>query len=313
MRVLLTGASGFVGSHVLDLLVARDDSVRVLALPETLDQVRHYDNVSLFPGSLADRDLITKAVRGVQVVYHLAGLRPGPPPSEINSVNVRGTENILRACVIGRTGRLVFSSSTSVYDESSWPFGGPITEDTPRRTNSNGPLGHYAQSKIEAENLIRRFQRRHGLEYVILRAPLVYGSARFDKLVLMELIDRPWLALTPRAQFAHMQWVHVRDMAKATVLAGTRPKAANNTFNVAGGELFSLRDLSTLVWSTMSNGQRARFFKYRPPLPVNRTLKYDLSRARNTLEYTPQVSLAEGLDELLHKIGLRSDSEGWRS
>ncbi len=306
MRVLLTGASGFIGSYVLDLLVARDDSVRVLALPETLGHVRHHDNVTLFPGSLADFDLIAKAVRGVQVVYHLGGLRPGSPPSEIDSVNVRGTENILRACAISRTRRLVFSSSVSVYDESSWPFSGPITEAAPLRANSSGLLGHYARSKIEAENLIRYYQHQYGLEHVILRAPIVYGSGRFDKLVLMQIIDQPWLALTRKAQFAEMQWVHVRDMARAIVLAGTRPKAANNTFNVAGGELFSLRDLSTIVWPAICNGQQARVFKYRAPLPRNRTLKYDLSKARSTLEYIPEVSLAEGLDELLNTMGLRS-------
>lgn len=105
MRVLLTGATGFIGSHVLDRLVARGDQVRVLALPETVEQVRYCAGVSIVAGSLSDRDLLAGAARETEVVYHLGGLLPGSPPEETRIVNTQGTENLLYGCVRGRVRR----------------------------------------------------------------------------------------------------------------------------------------------------------------------------------------------------------------
>jgi nucleoside-diphosphate-sugar epimerase len=304
MKVLLTGATGFIGSDVLDRLVKRGDSVRVLALPETVPQLRHRDSVHLIVGGFTDRELLAKATRGVEVVYHLGGLRPGYPPRELMSVNVEGTRNLLQAAVRARVRRLVFSSSTSVYDESSRPYMRPIAEEFPLRSSSDGVIGDYAQSKIEAENLIRRFHRQHGLEYVILRAPVVYGSgARLDKQVLTEVITRPWLALTRKAQIADMQWVHVHDMATAVILAGTQPKAANQIFNIAGGELFSFGNLTKIVWRTINYRREAQAFPYQSRSVDNHGLKYDLSKAIDLLGYTPRVKLDTGVEELLTKLG----------
>jgi UDP-glucose 4-epimerase len=304
MRVLLTGATGFVGSHVLDRLVARGDQVRVLALPETVEQLRHRDGVSIVAGSLADRDLLAGAARGVEVVYHLGGLLPGHPPEEIRIVNTLGTENLLYGCVRGRVRRLVFSSSASVYDESSWPLTGPITEQSPLRADGHGPIGPYAQSKIEAEKLIRRVHRRDGLEYVILRAPVVYGSGtRLDRQVLMQIINRPHLSSTPGARVANMQWINISDMADAVVLAGTRPEAANQIFNIAGEELFSLRDLTRMVWAILLNKPWADALASQLRAVHHQHLKYDVSEARRLLGYTSRVKLREGVEELVARVG----------
>jgi nucleoside-diphosphate-sugar epimerase len=298
MRVLLTGATGFVGSHVLNRLVTRGDHVRVLALPETVEQVRHRDCVSIVAGTLADSAVLAKAARRVEVVYHLGGLRPGYPPQETMRVNVEGTEKLLHACVIGQVRRIVFTSSASVYDGSSWPLIRPITEDFPLRTNSSGIVGHYAQSKIAAESAIRRFQRQQGPEYVILRSPVIYGSGtRSDRQLLMQIINRP--ALARAAQFADIQWVHVKDMAEAIVLAGTRPKAANNIFNIAGSEALSLRDLSAMFWRSRGFGAWFDLLPHQICRDRNHRLRYDFSKAQKLLGYKPQVRLREGIEEIM--------------
>src|SRR5919109_1707138 len=98
MRVLLTGATGFVGSHLLRSLLRHGDDVRVLALRETIGQVRYRDCVKLLVGSVEDEDVLAEATEGVEVVYHLGGLIPGgnSQAKDFRRVNLVGTQNLLR-------------------------------------------------------------------------------------------------------------------------------------------------------------------------------------------------------------------------
>src|SRR5262249_2480359 len=119
MHVLLTGSTGFIGSELLERLAAREDVVRVLVRPETLAQsenvahLKQRDRVEIVAGSLMDADALGRATRGVEVVYHLAGLIPGPgvEPQDVIHTNIHGTEALLRASAASGARRLVFTSS----------------------------------------------------------------------------------------------------------------------------------------------------------------------------------------------------------
>src|SRR5215470_6055232 len=162
MRLLLTGATGLIGKHVLERLVQSGHTVRVLALPATVEQVPHHRRVKVSAGGLEDQRLLDKAAQGVSIVYHLAGLVPGCPPEDLIRVNVNGTRNLLRASLSARVRRFVFISSTAVYAPPDFLVERNIDESHPLRKKADGYLKHYAQSKIGAEKLILHCHHKFG-------------------------------------------------------------------------------------------------------------------------------------------------------
>ena len=305
MRVLLTGATGFVGSEVLEQLLHRGDEVRVLVLPDTLDRLRHRDRVEVVEGGLGDASALAIATSGVDVVYHLAAihlsaLRAVTDPRDLRIVNVEGTDCLLRACRVSAVRRIVFTSSVAVYNAAPWAFMWPIHETHPLRTTGEANLRNYALSKIEAEDLVRRAHQEQGIEAVVLRAPAVYGpGAPWVERIVHALAANPWSAVTRTGRFACNQWINRQDLARAVLTAGTATGLHYELCNVAGPELFSSRDLLL----AMAKALRQEPWMHLPAPEAERTAlyghRYDTTRARARLGFAPRVKLASGMGEVL--------------
>lgn len=306
MRVLLTGATGQLGPYVLERLVANGHTVQVLALPETVAQVKRYDWVTIVAGSLSDKKVLAEATQDVDVIYHLAGLLPSSgEPDDIFWVNVHGTESLLHAAVTSGVHRFVFVSSAAVYMPAPWPSMWPITEDFPRMAHGADSLRSYSQSKIDAENLILRYHQEYELEYVILRPEYVYGPRSAPNIgrLVRQLMWHPWMTTYRDFGLGSMQWVHVCDLADVIEVAGVRLKAANNVFNVAGGEVITVRDIARTIRELMSKWPRRNVLPFYSRARDHSTLKYDISKAQTLLGYAPRIKLREGLQELIAAIG----------
>lgn len=318
--VLLTGASGYVGSVILDRLVRSGASVRVLALPETVPGLVHRDRITLFEGGLADRDLLARATDGVQVVYHFGAALPSSDTALIIEVNVRGTENLLAAAASSKVSRFVHASSMAVYDpvirRSRWP----ITEEFPMQAPGRRARSHYPRSKVEAEGLVKRTHDESGMEYVILRFPIVYGlGAPLVEDYIKTLLGRPRMLATGAAEAPGMQWVHVEDLAEAAVLAGTRAEAANQVFNISGADVFSMRDLLEAVAEQKGvplppMRERRPFMKaLADRIRRQGTLKYDVKKAETMLGFRAKDDLRATLRAIaadMDRRGLLPDSIG---
>lgn len=318
--VLLTGASGYVGSVILDRLVQSGASVRVLALPETVAGLLHRDRIELFEGSFSDKELLERATRGVEVIYHFGAALPTSDTALIIEVNVRGTGNLLEAATANKVRRFVHASSMAVYDpvlrRSRWP----ITEDFPLQAPGRRARSHYPRSKVEAEGLVRRAQAEAGMEFVILRFPIVYGlGAPLVEDYIKTLLERPRMLTTGAAEAPGMQWVHVEDLAEATLLAGTRAEAANQVFNISGADVFSMRDLLEAVADEKkvplpALRERRPFLKALQERRLrNGSLKYDVSKAEKALGFRARDDLRATLRAIaadMNRRGLLPDSFG---
>lgn len=305
MTILVTGATGFVGSQVLNQLLERGEQVRVLALPDTLDHLHGRERVEIVAGSLSNTDALATATREVSVVYHLAAihlsaLRAVANPRDLKEVNVEGTERLLRACTANRVRRIVFTSSVAVYNAAPSPSMWPIGETYPLRTSGETNLRNYALSKIEAETLIRRAHQERGLEAIVLRCAAVYGpGAPWVERFLRAIAVNPWSALTSAGRSACNQWIHRRDLARAIVLGGTQAASKYELCNVAGPELFSSRDLL----AAMSRALRQGRWRYQFMPELDRTARYayryDVTRALSRLGFAPQIRLDAGIAEVV--------------
>jgi nucleoside-diphosphate-sugar epimerase len=308
MHVLMTGATGYVGPYVLDKLVQDGDDVKVLALPGTEDQLSHHDAVRVFSGSLDDLDVLARATRGVEVVYHLSGLYPDSPVKDMIRVNVGGTRNLLQASVAAGVRRVVYISSVTVYKPTVGPRLQPINENFPLRTSSYGMFGHYGLSKIGAEKLIKQFHVHHNIEYVVLRPTEIYGPPRwyFENLIRL-VAHHPRLALSQSAHYGDMQWVHIRDLVNAVLLAGSRTIARNNIFNITGAEGFTVKDLIPIVWKLMGRENCwIDSLSVSTALKEKTRLKFDFSKARKILKFNPKITLEKGLRELVAEVKTKS-------
>jgi len=312
MHVLLTGASGYVGAAILDRLVSSGCAVRVLALPETVERLVHRDRIEVVEGSLADGAILTRAVQGIEVVLHFAAALPSQATSDIIAINVRGTESLLEASVASGVRRFVVASTMAVYDpvlrRSRWP----IREDSPLLAPGRRARSHYPQSKIDVENLVRRFHERTGLEYVIIRFPIVYGpGAPLVENYIQMVLSRPSLITSGASLAPGMQWIQARDLAAAADLARTRAEAANEVFNVAGGVLFSMRDMLECI--AEQNGLALPPVRERGAILTAMSerlarapgLKYDIGKAERLLGFRPQANLRESLKEIAADMARR--------
>ncbi len=298
--VLVTGGAGFIGSHVVDVLLEAGFRVRVLddfstGAPENLAHVRVGDALELWEGSIEDPDLVRRAVQGVRWVFHLAArifvAESVQDPVTYHRTNVLGTVQVLQAAREAGVERVVVTSSAAVYGV---PETLPLREDAPLR-----PLSPYAAEKIANEMDARVFTHL-GLEVVALRLFNVYGPRQRP--------DSPYAAVIPAFLSRWMQgkppvvygdgtqtrdFVFVRDVARAFLLAAQAPRAAGQVFNVCSGQGTSLLDLLRQMRPLFPEAPEPTFAPPRPgdiPHSVG-----DPSRAREGLGFRPQVSLEEGL------------------
>jgi nucleoside-diphosphate-sugar epimerase len=230
MKVLLTGATGFVGSHVLDCLRARELATVVLLRPAANRRFieAHLPRLEVRAGSLDDPQSLDAALQDVTHVIHCAGCTKALYPSEFFAVNQAGTRNVVAAInrQRGRIQRLVHISSLAAA--------GPASPDKPARENDPPhPVSDYGRSKLAGE---REVQDACRTEYVILRPPAVYGPRDEAFLPLFKTVKAH---LLPRFGSGRqsLSLLFVQDLAEAAVTCLTPPAAAGKTFYVASSEV----------------------------------------------------------------------------
>jgi len=305
-RVLVSGGAGFIGSHLVDRLLGDGFEVVVLdnlycGRVENVKQHIGEEGFRFVQGDVRDSSVVKELVRGVDAVFHLAALVSVPEsfkdPVLTNDVNVGGTLNLLRACVGSDVKRFVYVSSCAVYGEAESL---PLREDYPLR-----PASPYAVSKLAAENYVRVFYEVFGLETVCLRFFNVYGSRQLYSEysgVITQFIscltkDRPLVIFGDGEQTR--DFVQVRDVVEANMLALKNKGVVGETFNVATGVATTINQLANVLLSA-ANRTHLKMVHSEPRKGDIKHSVADISKTRRKLHYDPKVLLKDGLEELLH-------------
>jgi len=243
MKVLLTGANGFVGSHILDRLCTRGFESAVLLRPASSQQFLK-TNLARFEvrlGSLGDEASLREALRGVTHVIHTAGCTKALRTREFYAVNQAGTRALVQAIAAqgGRVRRLVHLSSQAAV--------GPAGADRPAREEDEpGPVSEYGWSKLAGEAEVKDSQT----EWVILRPPAVYGPRDTAFLRVFKAIRAHLLLFFDRGSQA-LSLAYVKDVASACVESLSHPAAAGRIYNVAGDDVVTARSLAEMIAGLM--------------------------------------------------------------
>jgi UDP-glucose 4-epimerase len=305
-RVLVTGGAGFIGSHVIDLLVQEGCS-EIVAIdnmergrPENLKQAMTAGPVRLIEGDIRDHDLMDELVGNSDLVFHHAALRItqcAEDPRLAIEVMIGATFDLLELCVKHKVEKVVAASSASIYGMAD-AF--PTKES--HHPNNNRTL--YGAAKVFNEGLLRSFNEMYGLDYVALRFFNVYGPRMDIHGVYTEVLIR-WMERVAAGQppvifgdgHQTMDFVYIEDVARANVLAA-KADATDEVFNVASGTETSLRQLAEMLASVMGSSVSPEFEPARKVNPVQRRLA-DVEKARRLLGFETTVSLEQGLRRLV--------------
>jgi UDP-glucose 4-epimerase len=232
VKVLITGANGFLGRQVVAEFVRRGVPVRALVRPAAkVDGLGWPDSVELFRADLrASRDL-PSAFEGVDALVHLAAGVKGSEDAQF-AASVVGTERLLEAMAGSSTRRLVLASSFSVYDWSR--IRGELTEDSPLETGADlYERDGYAVSKVWQERVARRMAQERDWELVVLRPGFIWGRGNAYLAGLGQKLGRVHLVFGPGTK---LPLTHVENCAHAFAEATLRPEATGRTFNVVDDE-----------------------------------------------------------------------------
>ncbi|MBI4223880.1 MAG: NAD-dependent epimerase/dehydratase family protein [Deltaproteobacteria bacterium] len=237
MKCLVTGATGFLGSHLVDLLLQEGHEVRCLVRPTSDLRWLKGKRVRLIPGALQPNDPgLKEGLIDADWCFHSAGLISTTRPQEYFTVNAGGTRHCLDACLktAPRLQRFVLISSVAASGPS--PNGNWIDETTPSQ-----PLTHYGQSKLEAERMALSYQ--HKIPVSIIRPPAIYGPR--DKMILpvFKLAQRG-LFMVPAGRPRYISMAYVEDVAGACLWAAKSKQAAGEIFFIADGDVYPWQDIA---------------------------------------------------------------------
>ena len=299
---LVTGGAGFIGSHLVEALVSRGDTVRVVDNLVTghRDNLAHVVGADLTIGNLADSEVVDRVVTGIDYVVHLAAIPSVPrsiaDPISSNEANVSATLNLLFAAKRHSVRRVVLASSSSIYGETAAL---PSREDAPP-----DPLSPYALQKLMGEQYGRLFQNLYGLDTVVLRYFNVFGPRQDSSSPYSGVISLFARCLAERQQpiiygdgEQTRDFTYVENVVDGTLRACTAIGASGQVINISCGDRVSLNTLFGLMQSLSGVELEPRFAE-----PRNGDVRHsqaDISRARMVLGYQPVVQLEEGLRRTL--------------
>ncbi len=302
-RALVTGGAGFIGSHLVDRLLAEGWDVRVLddfssGREENLAGAR--SRIELLKGDIRDPELVARAVEDVEVVFHEAAVPSVPrslaEPVRTHDVNVNGTLNLLENARQAKVRRVVYAASSSAYGNTPTL---PKVETMPPT-----PMSPYALQKLVGEIYCRLYADLYGLETVALRYFNIYGPRQNP--------DSEYAAVIPRFVRACLQgesphiygdgeqtrdFTFVGDAVHANLLAADAPRASGHVVNVGGGARTSLNELLAAIRDL--TGARVEGV-YEPARAGDvRDSLASGDRARELLGYAPRTSLRDGLETVV--------------
>jgi UDP-glucose 4-epimerase len=305
-RVLVIGGAGFIGSHVVEQLVREDVGEVIVYDDFTRGTVKNLERalgdprVKIFElgGNILHTDLLDTAMKGVDCVFHLAALwllHCNDFPRSAFEVNIRGTFNVLEACVANRVGRLIYSSSASVYGDAVET---PMTEEHPFNNRT-----FYGATKVAGEQMCRAFHQRYGLDYVGLRYMNVYGPGQDMKsvytTVIMKVLDRIDQGLSPIVYGDGSQtydFVYVEDIARANVLAA-KSDVSDRCYNVGRGVGTTVQELTERLLRLTGS---ALTIQYKPAGQTFVTQRIgSIANAKRDLGFEATTELADGLTRLM--------------
>lgn len=240
MRALVTGATGFIGSHLVDRLLGRGDEVRALVRPGS-DVSYLEGRVELVRGDITDPASLPLAASGVDVVYHLAAMVVDWGPwREFEAVTIGGTGNVLEAAARSGVPRFLHISSDGVYAHRY--LGKRMAEDTPLETRF-ARWDYYRRSKVAAEHLVWQYHYWRRLAATVVRPGLVLGER--DRVTLPGVIAylRGKGAVYLGNGRSRLPYVYAGDVAAACELAASSEGAVGQAYNVASAEAVTQRDL----------------------------------------------------------------------
>lgn len=233
MNVLVTGGTGFVGSHLLEALVASGDTVRALVRPSSDRAILHRLGVHPVVGDLENPDTLRDACRNCEVVFHAAArVDLVGSDEDFHRTTVAGTEGLVQSALDAKVRRFVYVSSCGVYNPEMLRDG-VIREDTP--PGDPPAWFRYGRAKLAAERVVRERIAPPG-EWTILRLGYLYGARnRAMRQYLYPLLSSGKMSIIGRGD-NEMAMIHVRDAVRAIVLAGRAPEAAGRVLIAAGNE-----------------------------------------------------------------------------
>lgn len=314
MTVLVTGATGFLGSALVTELVRQKQVVRVLARDEQKARAQCGDAVTIIRGEITDVEQVARAVDGVSIVYHLVGklYHPSIPAKLYQLTHVEGTRILLNACKgQSQLQRIVHCSTTGVHGVTGKT---PAAEDAPF-----APTNPYEATKLQGELLALKAYKEHGLPVSVVRPGLVYGPGDLHLLGFFSSIKKGLFRVIDGGK-ALLHPVYIDDMTSAFLLCAGRPEAIGRSYNIAGERPVTVRELATAIAHSLGKelpggsiplwlanlasdifavtpgmkGERAPLTHSRVQF-LTHSRVYDISRAKSELGYAPGVGLEEGM------------------
>jgi len=296
---IITGCSGFIGSHLTDELLRKNWTIFGIdnfhpyysrELKElNLLQAKQDSGFEFLEGSILLDDDLKKIPHDVDYLFHFAAI-PGvrnsfANPKEYFKINVDGTKKILNE--FDNIKKIIFSSSSSVYGELAQnEF--PVKEDHPLN-----PISPYGESKKQAEELFENFNQENGIESVVLRFYTVYGPRQrpdeaFTKFIRLALSCKPISIYGDGAK--QRDFTYVSDIINGTILAAER---GSGIFNLGGGTPINLNDMVSTIENSLDMKIQREFVD--SPIGDVQKTHADISKAQNMLGYIPKIKFIDGV------------------
>ena len=310
-RVLVTGAGGFIGSHLAERLVREGAEVHAMVHYNALSSWGNLDLVApaakpdlrVTLGNIEDSDYVMHACKGMDVVFHLAALIAIPysyvAPRSYVRANMEGTLNVLEAARRLGVGRVIHTSTSEVYGTA---LREPIDEDHPLQGQSP-----YSASKIGADKMAESYWRSFGTEVVTLRPFNTFGprqSARaFIPTIISQAFERNEIRLGALDPLRDMTFVS--DTVAGYVAAATTPGIAGETINLGTGETRTIGDFAGRILELMGMDKPIvqEAGRMRPAKSEVGKLVSDNAKAKRLMGWAPEVSVDEGLRATIEFIG----------